>query len=404
MPKYKSNLETSTGRAKVFGDEQELHRRKYLLLLLLMLLLMLCVTLGFFFRYLMKPEPIPDMLPKQIKVNYPPHYLYSIYGMDKPVGVALSPNEKRIYVTESDGERMVKIFDRDGKLLGKFTAPETTVGERAPVYIATDKSGRVFVSDRTQGVIYIYTEEGRLVDVIISPTLTLSEYVAKHIGSNLPAGTTFSYNWFSSFVHYQLPGQGDQTLPVPTTQLAWGPMGIRFDKDGNMWVTNLLADRHNVLKFPANVMKAKSWEDFNPPDISFGQLGKEAEQFEFPNIAVSGSDGRIYISDGNNARVSAWNAKFKHLLNFGRGTGDQALNLPRGAWINKKDIMFVADAVGQTVRVYDVSGDEPVFLYIFGDFGTGDGLFNYPNDIVTDQTGRLYIADRENNRIQVWSH
>ena len=402
MPKL--NVETSIGGTEVFGDEQELRRRKYLLLLLLLLLLMLCVSLGLFFRYLMKPEPIPDMLPQQIKVNYPPHYLYSIYGVDKPVGVALSPNGKTIYVTETDGERMVKMFDRDGNLLGKFTAPGTTVGERAPVYIATDKSGRVFVSDRTQGVIYVYTEKGSLVDVIISPTLTLSEYVAKHNGGSLPAGTTLSYNWFGPDVHYQIPGKGDQTLPAPTTELAWGPLGIRFDKEGNMWVTTLLADRHFVIKFPADVMKAKSWEDFNPPDLSFGQLGKEADQFEYPNTVIPDDKGRIYISDGNNARVSAWSAEFKHLLNFGRGTGDQTLNLPRGAWIDKKDKLFVTDAVGQTVRVYDVSGDEPVFLYIFGDFGTEDGQFNYPNDIVIDQTGRLYIADRENNRVQVWSH
>jgi len=61
------------------------------------------------------------------------------------------------------------------------------------------------------------------------------------------------------------------------------------------------------------------------------------------------------------------------------------------------------DAVGQNVKVYDVSGREPIFLFSFGDFGMEDGLFNYPNDIAMDETGRLYIVDRENNRVQVWS-
>ena len=40
----------------------------------------------------------------------------------------------------------------------------------------------------------------------------------------------------------------------------------------------------------------------------------------------------------------------------------------------------------------------------FGDFGAGDGQFSYPNDIAIDASGRLYIADRENNRVQVWSY
>jgi hypothetical protein len=64
----------------------------------------------------------------------------------------------------------------------------------------------------------------------------------------------------------------------------------------------------------------------------------------------------------------------------------------------------VVDAVGQDVKVYDVSGPEPDFLFAFGDWGQGDGQFDFPNDITLDDTGRLYIADRENNRIQVWSY
>ena len=51
-----------------------------------------------------------------------------------------------------------------------------------------------------------------------------------------------------------------------------------------------------------------------------------------------------------------------------------------------------------------MSEPEPLFLYADGDWGTGEGEFNYPADIALDGTGRLYIADRENNRIQVWSY
>ena len=48
--------------------------------------------------------------------------------------------------------------------------------------------------------------------------------------------------------------------------------------------------------------------------------------------------------------------------------------------------------------------DTNAVLFTFGVFGMDDGQFNYPNDIVLDLFGRLYIADRENNRIQVWSY
>ncbi len=124
----------------------------------------------------------------------------------------------------------------------------------------------------------------------------------------------------------------------------------------------------------------------------------------FPNAAVVDSQGRFYVTDGNNGRVSMWDVQDNFLLSFGRGTGDEALNLPRGTWLDKKDRLHVVDAVGHTVRVYDVSGAEPVFLYKFGDLGAEDGLFNYPNDICMDDSSYLFIVDRENNRVQVWSY
>ena len=72
--------------------------------------------------------------------------------------------------------------------------------------------------------------------------------------------------------------------------------------------------------------------------------------------------------------------------------------------MDKRDRLYVVDAVVQNVKVYDVSGEEPVFLFAFGDWGQDDGQFNYPSDIVLDTSGRLYVADRENNRVQVWSY
>jgi len=34
----------------------------------------------------------------------------------------------------------------------------------------------------------------------------------------------------------------------------------------------------------------------------------------------------------------------------------------------------------------------------------GDGEFNFPNGLALDSTGRLYVTDRENNRVQVWGY
>jgi len=384
------------------AEERAERRRKRLLLLLLLLLALLACVIALFIRYLRQPEPLPEMIPLPVDVNYPPHYLFSIYGVDKPVGVAFSLKNDRIYVAETGGKRLVKVFDRDGNPLGSFSPPRTRPGERSPVYLAVDGAGRVFVTDRLQHAIFVYDENGTFLDTILGPDLTLSEYVLKHV-NNLRPDATFAYNQFEHVVYYKSPGEPERTLPTPEPAV-WAPLGIRFDRTGRLLFTDVRQERNAVYLISADAFLPSSWRNFDPPVISFGSTGQGDGQFLFPNSAVADSQGRIYVTDGNNGRISVWNEKGQFLFHFGGGSGEGALSLPRGAAIDERDRLYVVDAVGQNVKVYDVSGPEPNFLFAFGDWGMGDGQFNYPNDIALDRYGRLYIADRENNRIQVWSY
>lgn len=381
-------------------DEEK--RRKRLLLLLTFLLLLLGSSSALFIRYLREPAPLPDMLPVPVGVNYPPHYLFSIYGMDQPVGVTLSPDGGRIYVTETGGERLVRMFDTEGGPLGSFAPPATRSAERSPVYLAAASDGRVFVTDRIQHAIFVYDQDGQYLDTILGPDLTLNEYIGKHMGGMKP-GTTFSYSVFNAEVLYQPPGEAEQSLPAPDLP-TWSPLGVRFDGQGRMWLTDVTENQNTVREISSEWIFASDWNEFDPEEQHFGETGQENDQFLFPNAAVVDSQGRIYVSDGNNGRISVWDEQHNFLFHFGRGSGDGSLSLPRGIFIDARDRLFVVDAVGQDVKVYDVSGSEPAFLYAFGDFGMDNGLFNYPNDIYVDGSGRLYIADRENNRIQVWSY
>jgi DNA-binding beta-propeller fold protein YncE len=186
-------------------------------------------------------------------------------------------------------------------------------------------------------------------------------------------------------------------------EAAWSPLGVRFDPNGNLMVTNIVGGNHSVLVYPVADING-SLSAFNPQFKEFGKEGTDGGQFSFPNSVVTDSTGKFYVSDSNNARISVWTPDMQYKTFFGMGTGENALNLPRGLWINSKGCLHVVDNVGQYVRVYDVSGDEPVFQFNIGDYGVAEGEFNFPNDISIDGTGRLYIADRENNRIQVWSY
>jgi len=315
-------------------------RRAVILAVLIVCLLYIS---GTWIYYLRTRRPLPAALPPGpvVAQAFKPHYLFSIYGVEKPLGVAVTPKGDRIYVTESDGERLVKAFDRDGKFLFSLTPPETQPAERAPVYVTVDPSGRVYVSDRRQFTIFVYNSDGEL----------------------------------------------EKRLDPPNGEDFWAPLGVAWVGE-RLYITDVTKGQHRVLVYDADGQLL----------LSFGKEGKEPGQFWFPNAALADSEGRIYVSDSNNGRLQVFDADGKFLYAHG------GFNLPRGMALDDEKRVFVVDAIGHTVRVFSEL-DQPITpLYELGDLGIGDGEFKYPNDIAVDETGRLYITDRENNRVQVWSY
>jgi DNA-binding beta-propeller fold protein YncE len=63
---------------------------------------------------------------------------------------------------------------------------------------------------------------------------------------------------------------------------------------------------------------------------------------------------------------------------------------------------FIADGYGNSrVAKYDKNGR---FIKTTGSFGNGAGQLNTPHSIQTDAKGNVYVADRGNNRIQVYDN
>lgn len=392
-------------RWELYGrvSKQESRTRLRLVGTVVFLTLVLTALGSVVYRYIKEPAPLTEILIPQTGLSYPPHYLFSIPGLEQPVGIGLSQDGERIYVTEMGGARMVRIFDRSGDSLGSFTSPKTEAGERAPVYVATDSAGRVYVTDRLQHAIFVFTPDGDYIDTLLGPALTLSEYVESHAGGQIGEGA-FAYNLFKNSISNVDSANEDQTVELPGPPV-WSPLGIRIGQDDELILTDVSENNNRIIEISlADQISRQEWIDFEPATSQYGTSGSGNGEMLFPNSAVADSLGRVYVSDGNNRRISVWDGQGNFQFNFGGGTGPGSLSLPRGLFMDWRDRLYVVDAVAQNVKVYDVSGSRPEFLFEFGDFGKGDEFFNYPNDIAVDRSGRLYIADRENHRVQVWSY
>jgi DNA-binding beta-propeller fold protein YncE len=322
--------------------EQKRRRRKILILLLLIGSLALLLGIAIWYLLFRQPLPLPIIPPPSV-----PSYSTSIYGAADPSGVAVSPAGDRIYVAETGGDRVVRIFDAGGNELGVLQPPAESGAEHVPVYVAVDPTNAdVYVSDRPAGAVYVYDRDG-----------------------------TFK----------------SEFRPAVAIE-GWQPLGLTFDVDGNLYVTDLAA--------PARVL------EFDASGKLLLTLGA-AEGLNFPNGVAVDADGLIYVTDSNNGRLLVFGADGALLSKIGRGAGAGNLGLPRGIAIDGQGRAFVVDSSGQGVLVYRalVSGQEqPEHLGFFGGHGIADGQFAFPMGVAVDAHGRVYVADTANGRIQVWSY
>mgnify|MGYP003296788950 CR=1 FL=1 len=102
-----------------------------------------------------------------------------------------------------------------------------------------------------------------------------------------------------------------------------------------------------------------------------------------------------------------WRADGKLLLTI--GNPDQASTLHGGKPFNrpthsaicpKTGNIYISDGYGNS-RVHKYSPDGKLLLS-WGESGSDPGQFNIVHNICTDRDGWVYVADRENNRIQVF--
>lgn len=122
--------------------------------------------------------------------------------------------------------------------------------------------------------------------------------------------------------------------------------GVRVDHEGNVWAVDHKG--HMVLKLnpEGRVMMVLGRRD-NP--------GADASHFNQPTDIAVASNGDLYVSDGyGNSRIVKFSKEGKFLREWGKK-------------------------------------------------GTGEGEFNLPHSIALDSSGRVIVADRENNRIQVFT-
>jgi len=116
------------------------------------------------------------------------------------------------------------------------------------------------------------------------------------------------------------------------------------------------------------------------------------------------ADDNIWVTDNANHTVIKFSPGGAVLLTLGEknvaGEDESHFNKPADIALAANGDFYIADGYGNSrVVKFNKSGK---FLKAWGKKGTGPGEFNLPHAVQVDAEGRVYVGDRENNRLQVF--
>lgn len=192
----------------------------------------------------------------------------------------------------------------------------------------------------------------------------------------------------------------------------WGSTaGIAIGTDGNIWAI----DRCGAFGSQGTNCADSPLD----PVLEFDPSGKFLKGFGHglfvsPHKITVDKDGNLWVADnglkdGRGQQVFKFNQDGKLLLTLGKagvaGPGSDTFDQPTEVAVAPNGDIFVADGHGRapTANARIMKSDKyGEFIKTWGKKGTGIGEFDCPHTLAFDSRGRLFVGDRQNNRIQIF--
>jgi DNA-binding beta-propeller fold protein YncE len=166
--------------------------------------------------------------------------------------------------------------------------------------------------------------------------------------------------------------------------------GVAVDSKDNVYV--FTRGEHPVIVFDRDGNFLRSWGE--------GLFGRA-------HAVTIGPDDEVWLTDDGNHTIRKFTPEGKLLLTI--GDPDKPATLQSGKPFNRPTHVALCSRTGE-IYISDGYGNSRVHkhdprgrhLFSWGEPGTDPGCFNLPHNIATDAEGLVYVADRENHRIQIF--
>lgn len=330
-------------------------------------------------------------------------------------------------------------FDTGGTIHDNATAGALY----SPDGIAFDKSGNLWIVDtgfnRLLEFFPPFTDGEKASLVLGQDDFVSTNPALSATGLDQPYGITFDNDgnmWVADtnnnrIVEYRTPFTNGEAVSLvigypsfdkgvyPTTagSLA-APYGLAFDKSGNLWAVDYYNNR--ILEYvPPFKNQMNASLVIGQSDLTSNSDGTTANRLNLPSAIAFDEKGNLWATDSLNNRVLEFSYPFSidqsatlvigqenFTTNF-LGVTDNSMNTPYGIIFDKSGNLWVTD--GNNARVLEYippfsNGMNASLVLGQTDFaemhtGTSANMLSEPYDVKVDNSGNLWIADTDNNRV-----
>jgi DNA-binding beta-propeller fold protein YncE len=201
---------------------------------------------------------------------------------------------------------------------------------------------------------------------------------------------------------------------------SWGagmfafPHTIRVNRDGNLWLVD--RDHAQMMLFTPSgeLLRTIGTRGFrSDTGVAADDFRSDAYKdvthgggpFNLPTDIDEAPSGEMFVTDGyGNARVHKFAADGSHLMSWGEpGTEPGQFRLPHAVWIDRKGRLLVADRENDRVQVFDQEGR---LLHVWPTEMVGPAVIYVDADdivyIVEHNSGQLSVLTLEGERLARW--
>ncbi len=279
-----------------------------------------------------------------------------------------------IYVT--DGSRpAIMVFDPAQKDAREIT-PTGQAALAKPMGIAGDERGYIYVTDPIQRRVVAMDPEGNFVEAYGGRQFLLNPI---DVAVAPESGLIYVVD---SYLHQVLV----------------------FDRGGSL-VKRIGKDAGSLEEKNARRSTKAGLDNAHRDGESSDLVENRSEaagEFHYPAFVDVGPDGTVYVSDGMNFRIQAFDPYGNYLFEFGfHGDVPGAFARPKDLAVDNEGHVYVVDAAFNNIQIFSGAGE---LLLAFGNIGSGPGELYLPIGLAIDAQDRIYVADRYNNRLQIYQY